>query len=71
MIAPVSFSNKAHVARRDQRVALVEQMLALHKSPAGAKAPHDQESLQRPIDATVRRICPSTRGGLFGAALRG
>ena len=34
----------------------VEQMLALHKQLASAKAPHDKAVLQGQIDATDRRI---------------
>ncbi len=42
--------------RRDRMVALVNQMLALHKQLPEAKTPHDKEVLQRQIDATDRRI---------------
>jgi len=35
---------------------LVEQMLALHRSLARARAPHDKESPRRRIDATDRQI---------------
>ena len=37
-------------------VALVEQMLALHKRRAAAKTPHEQTVLQAQIDATDRQI---------------
>ncbi len=55
-IRVIDFSNKSDVARHDKMVSLVEQMLALHKSLAGAKMPHDRESLQRQIDATDEQI---------------
>lgn len=42
--------------QHDRMVALVEQMLSLHKSLAAAKSPHDKEALQRRIDATDRQI---------------
>jgi predicted nucleic acid-binding Zn-ribbon protein len=37
-------------------VALVEQMLALHKRRAAARTPQEQDALQRQIDATDRQI---------------
>jgi hypothetical protein len=37
-------------------VALVDQMLSLHKSLSAAKSPPDKEALQRRIDATDRQI---------------
>ncbi len=37
-------------------VALVEQMLALHKRRAAARTPHEQTALQSQIDATDRQI---------------
>ena len=40
----------------DRMVQLVEQMLALHKQLAAAKAPHDRTVLQAQIDATDRQI---------------
>ena len=43
-------------ARRDRMVALVEQMLSLHKKLAEAKTDHDKTTLQRQIDATDRQI---------------
>ena len=39
-------------------VALVQQMLDLHKQLAAAKTAHDKEVLQRQIDATDRQIDP-------------
>jgi desulfoferrodoxin (superoxide reductase-like protein) len=38
-------------ARHDKMVGLVEMMLKLHKDLPKAKTPHEQESLQRQIDA--------------------
>ena len=47
--------NKA--ARHDRMVALVEQMLALHKQlPSPARTPHEQTTLERQIEATDRQI---------------
>jgi len=40
----------------DWIVELVERMLGLHKQLPKAKTPHEQESLQRQIAATDRRI---------------
>ena len=37
-------------------LALVEQMLALHKRRAAARTPHEQTVLQAQIDATDRQI---------------
>ena len=37
-------------------VALVEEMLSLHKQLAAARTDHEQTSLKRQIDATDRRI---------------
>ena len=37
-------------------VALVEEMLVLHKQLASARMEHEQTSLKRQIDATDRRI---------------
>jgi hypothetical protein len=44
------------VARHDRMVALVEQMLELHKRQAAAKSQSDQELYHRQIDATDRAI---------------
>ena len=46
----------ADVARHDRMVALVEQMLALHKRRAAARTPHEQTVFQAQIDATDRQI---------------
>jgi hypothetical protein len=37
-------------------VALVEEMLALHRRLAAARTDHEQTNLKRQIDATDRRI---------------
>ena len=42
--------------RLDRLVDLVEQLLALHKQLATAKAPHDQTVLEAQIAATDRQI---------------
>ena len=41
---------------RDRMVALVEQMLALHKQLPQVRTPHEQTTLQRQIEATDRQI---------------
>jgi hypothetical protein len=43
-------------AKDNQMVALVEQMLALHRQLAAAKTAHDKTALQRQIAATYRQI---------------
>ena len=40
----------------DRMVELVEPMLKLHKDLPKAKTPHEQEPLQRTVDATDRQI---------------
>jgi hypothetical protein len=42
--------------RHDRMVALVEEMLALHKQLAAARTDHEQTNLKRRIDATDRQI---------------
>jgi type I restriction-modification system DNA methylase subunit len=42
--------------RHNRMVALVEQMLSLHKQLAAAKTAHEKSVLQRQIDATDRQI---------------
>ena len=44
------------MARHDRIVALVEQMLELHKRLAAARSRSDQELYQRQIDATDKEI---------------
>ncbi len=52
----IDFSNATDKARYDQMVALVNQMLDLHKQLALAKTDHDKTVIQRQIDATDRQI---------------
>jgi len=52
----IDFSNATDKARYDQMVALVNQMLELHKQSASAKTDHDKTVIQRQIDATDRQI---------------
>jgi hypothetical protein len=46
----------ADVARHDKMVALVEEMLSLHKRLAAAKSDADKQRLQRAVAATDRKI---------------
>ena len=55
-IRTIDFNDPADVTRHDRLVALVEQILALHKQLAAAKTPAAKTMLQRQIDATDRRI---------------
>jgi hypothetical protein len=55
-IRAIDFSDPADVARHSSMVALVEQMLALHKQLPEARTPHEQTALQRQIEATDREI---------------
>jgi type I restriction-modification system DNA methylase subunit len=52
----INNAGKADVARHDNMVALVEEMLALHKRLAAAKSDADKQRLQRAIAATDRKI---------------
>ncbi|MBI2446942.1 MAG: Eco57I restriction-modification methylase domain-containing protein, partial [Candidatus Omnitrophica bacterium] len=52
----INFSNPDDKARHDRMVALVDQMLELHKQLASAKTDHDKTVIQRQIDATDRQI---------------
>ncbi len=54
-IRPINFSDPADVARHDRMVALVEQMLELHKRQAAAQG-RDRELYQRQIEATDKEI---------------
>ena len=49
-------ANPEDVARHDRMVALVEQMLALHKQLPQVRTPHEQTALERQIEATDRQI---------------
>jgi len=56
-IRTINFTDPSDDARHDRMVALVEQMLELHKRLHDAKtAPADRELYQRQIDATDREI---------------
>ena len=55
-IRNINFSDRADRARHDKMVALVEEMLALHKRLAAAKADADKQRLERAIKATDRKI---------------
>ncbi len=48
--------NPSEKVRHDRMVALVEQMLALHKQLPEARTPHEQTAMQRQIEATDRQI---------------
>ena len=55
-IRPFDFADPADRKRRDRMVALVEEMLVLHRRLAAARTTHEQENLKRQIDAADRRI---------------
>jgi adenine-specific DNA-methyltransferase len=55
-IRTIDLTNPAEKARHDRMVALVEQILSLHKKLAAAKADHEKTTLQRQIDATDTQI---------------
>ena len=55
-IRTIDFANPADVARHDRMVALVTQMLDLHKRLAAEGAPPEKAALQRRIEMTDRQI---------------
>jgi len=55
-IRSVNFSDPADATRHDRMVALVEQMLDLHKKLAAATIPADRALYERQIEATDRQI---------------
>jgi hypothetical protein len=55
-IRPIDFSDVTDRERHDRMVALVEEMLALHRQLAAARTDHEQTNLKRQIDAADRRI---------------
>jgi hypothetical protein len=55
-IRPINFSDPADKARHDRMVALVEQMLTLHKQLAAAKTPDAKTVIQRQVDTTDQQI---------------
>jgi len=55
IIAP-NTSNSSEVEYNDRMVALVNQMLSLHKLLPKARTPHEQTALERQIEAADRQI---------------
>ncbi|TWU53684.1 Type IIS restriction enzyme Eco57I [Candidatus Brocadiaceae bacterium B188] len=55
-ICTINFSYSDDRAYHDRMVALVKQMLELHKQSASAKTDHDKTIIQRQIDAIDRQI---------------
>jgi hypothetical protein len=55
-IRTINFDDPADVARHDQIVSLVDQMLNLNKRLAESKVPQTTEMLKRQIESTDRQI---------------
>ena len=55
-IRSIDFTDPADRERHDRMVALVEEMLALHRRLAAARTDYEQTNLKRQIDAADRRI---------------
>jgi hypothetical protein len=55
-IRPIDFSRKKDVQQHDRMVALVEQMLTLHKQLAAAKSEAQKTAMQRQVTATDAEI---------------
>ena len=55
-IRTINFSDPDDKARHDRMVALVDQMLELHKQLASARTDHEKTAIQRQIDATDRQV---------------
>jgi len=55
-IRTINFSDPADKARHDKMVALVEQMLALHKKRAEVKIDHEKNLIEGQIEATDKQI---------------
>ncbi len=55
-IRPIDFTVPADRERHDRMVAMVGEMLVLHRQLASARTEHEQTNLKRQIDATDRRI---------------
>ena len=55
-VRSIDLSNLEDKARHDRMVALVDQMLELHKQLASAKTDHEKNVIQRQIDATDQQI---------------
>jgi len=51
-IRTINFNDPAEKSAHDKIVALVESMLALHKSLASAQSPHEKERLEQQIKST-------------------
>lgn len=55
-IRTIDFADRHDRARHDKMVALVEQMLTLHRDLAVAKTAHDKILVERQIAATDKQI---------------
>ncbi len=55
-IRTIDFADAADRRRHDRMVAMVEEMLRLHKRLAEARTPHEKTALQHQIDALDRQI---------------
>ena len=55
-VRPIDPRDHQDVMYSDRMVALVDQMLSLHKQLPEARTPHEQTALQRQIEATDRQI---------------
>jgi len=55
-IHPINFNDPAEKSAHDKIVALVESMLALHKSFASAQNPHEKERLEKQIKSADEGI---------------
>ncbi len=55
-IRTINFDDPADVARHDQIVSLVDQMLELNKKLAESKMPQTTEMLRRQIEVTDKQI---------------
>ena len=60
-IRTIDFTDPADVARHERMVALVEQMLALHRQRQAARTPHEQSVLDAQIAATDRQMALCAR----------
>ena len=55
-IHTIDFPDPSDKAHHNRMVALVDQMLELHKQLASARTDHETTAIQRQIDATDRQI---------------
>ena len=60
-IRTIDCADPADVARHERMVALVEQMLALHRQRQAARTPHEQSVLDAQIAATDRQMALCAR----------